>query len=173
MFGSGRTIGAIIILGGLLVACGGSTLAVVSVSADPNGTAGGIILGVVLSLLIATPLIGGGGVLFWRGKKELAELDRIQKQKGILNMIKAQGQVDIGDVVLELDIDTEEVKSLIYDLVGKGLFHGYINWDDGILYSRQVSTLQGSTTCPNCGGEQEFVGKGIVQCRYCGAQVFL
>lgn len=173
MFGSGRTIGTIIIIGGLLVACGGSTLAVVSVSADSNGTTGGVVLGVVLSLLIAAPLLGGGSVLFWRGRKELAELDRIQKQKGILNMIKAQGQVDISEVVLELDIDIDEVKSLVYDLVGKSLFHGYINWDDGTLYSKQVSTLQGSATCPNCGGEQEFVGKGIVQCRHCGAQVFL
>jgi hypothetical protein len=117
--------------------------------------------------------MGGGTFLFWRGRKELSELSMIRKQKAILNMVKTQGQVEISDVVLELNTDTEEVRSLIYDLVGKGLFHGYINWDAGTLYSTQASALQGATTCPNCGGDQEFVGKGIIQCRHCGAQIFL
>jgi len=173
MFGSGRTVGIIIILGGILLACAGSAATVASVQFNPNGTAGGMVLGVVLSLLISAPIVGVGTFLFWRGRKELAELSQIKKQKTILNMVKTQGQVDIQEVVLELHSTTEEIKQLIYDLVGKGLFHGYINWDDGILYSRQASALQGMTTCPNCGGDQEFVGKGIVQCRYCGAQIFL
>jgi hypothetical protein len=173
MFGSGRTVGVIITGGGVLLAFGGILVSVVSVYLDPNGTAGGMVLGVVLSLLIASPVIGFGLFLFWRGKKELAELARIKQQKAILNMVKTQGRVDIRDVVLELKTTTEEIQELVYDLVGKGLFHGYINWDEGILYSRQASALQGATMCPHCGGEQEFVGKGIIQCRHCGAQVFL
>ncbi len=173
MFGSGRTVGIIIIIGGTLFACIGSAVSVVSVRLDPNGTVGGMMLGVGLSVLIAVPIIGLGGYLFWRGRKELAELAQIKRQKLILNMVKTQGQADVQDMVFELKTDTETVKKLIYDLVGKGLFHGYINWDDGILYSKQASALQGMTSCPNCGGEQEFVGQGIVQCRYCGAQIFL
>lgn len=173
MFGSGRTIGIIVILAGLLLACAGSAVVVVSVQMDPNGTMGGIVLGVVLTLLVAAPIVGVGVYLFVRGRKELAELAQIKKQKTILNMVKTQGQVDIQDIVLELDSTTENVQQLIYDLVGKGLFHGYINWDDAVLYSKQASALQGMQTCPNCGGEQEFVGKGVVQCRHCGAQIFL
>ncbi len=173
MFGSGRTVGIIIIVGGILLACGGSAISIASVSADPNGSLGGSILGVIISLIIAFPIIGLGAFLFWRGQKEIKELVTIQKQKQILNMVKTQGQVGISDMVMELESDTEEVKQLIYDLVGKGLFHGYINWDEAILYSTQASALQGSTHCPNCGGEQEFAGKGIIQCRHCGAQIFL
>ncbi len=173
MFGSGRTVGIIIILAGLLLACAGSAVSVVSVQMDPNGTMGGVVLGVVLALLLATPIVGVGVFLFVRGKKELAELSQIKRQKTILNMVKTQGQVDIQDIVLELNSTTDDVQQLIYDLVGKGLFHGYINWDDAILYSKQASALQGMKTCPNCGGEQEFVGKGVVQCRHCGAQIFL
>ena len=173
MFGSGRTVGLIILAGGFLIACGGSLVSVVSVQADPEGTVGGMVLGVVLSLLVAAPVAGVGAFLFWRGRKELGELAQIKKQKTILNMVKTQGQVDVREVALELKTTQDEVQSLIYDLVGKGLFHGYINWDDGILYSRQASALQGATTCPNCGGEQEFVGQGIIQCRHCGAQIFL
>lgn len=173
MFGSGRTVGIIIILAGLLLACGGAAASVSSVYFSADGTKGGMVLGVVLSLLVATPVLGLGVFLFWRGRNELAELAQIKKQKKILNMVKTQGQVEISEVVFELKTTTDEVKSLIYDLVGKGLFHGYINWDEGTLYSRQASALQGSTTCPNCGGDQEFAGQGIVQCRHCGAQVFL
>ncbi|MFQ5575970.1 MAG: hypothetical protein ACE5G8_03165 [Anaerolineae bacterium] len=173
MIGSGRTAGVIILILGALVACGGILVSVVSVSLDPGRTAGGMVLGVVLSMLVAAPVMGVGGFLFWRGKKELAELARIKKQKTILNMVKTQGQVAIGEIALELNATTGDVQSLIYDLVGKGLFHGYINWDDAVLYSRQASALQGATACPNCGGQQVFAGKGIVQCRHCGAQVFL
>ena len=173
MFGSGKTVGIIVIVGGLLLACGGSAASIFAVQSDPQGSTGGMVLGVVLSLLVAFPIMGIGGFLFWRGNKELDELAMIRQQKTILNMVKTQGQVDISEIVLELKSDTETVKGLIYDLVGKDLFHGYINWDDGVLYSRQASALQGATQCPNCGGEQVFAGKGIIQCRHCGAQIFL
>ena len=173
MFGSGRTVGGIIIIGGALFACIGSAVSVISVQIDPQGSFGGMALGVGISVLVAAPIVGLGGYLFWRGRKELAELAQIKQQKLILNMVKTQGQADIQEMVFELKADTETVQKLIYDLVGKGLFHGYINWDDGILYSKQASALQGMTTCPNCGGDQEFVGKGIVKCRHCGAQIFL
>ncbi|OQY26511.1 MAG: hypothetical protein B6243_14120 [Anaerolineaceae bacterium 4572_5.2] len=126
MFGSGRTVGMLIIIGGFILACGGIAVSMASVSVDPNGTAGGMVLGVVLSLLVAAPVIGFGAFLFWRGKKELTELTRIKKQKTILNMVKTQGQVDVNEVALELGATSEGVRTLIYDLVGKGLFHGYI-----------------------------------------------
>ncbi|NIT61939.1 MAG: hypothetical protein GWN00_38805, partial [Aliifodinibius sp.] len=92
MFGSGRTVGIIIIVGGILLACGGSAISIASVSADPNGSLGGSILGVIISLIIAFPIIGLGAFLFWRGQKEIKELVTIQKQKQILNMVKTQGQ---------------------------------------------------------------------------------
>ena len=27
--------------------------------------------------------------------------------------------------------------------------------------------------CPNCAGELELAGKGVIQCPFCGAEVFL
>ena len=101
MFGSGRTVGIIIIIGGLLLACGGSAVSIVSVNVDADGTKGGMVLGVVLSLLVATPVVGLGAFLFWRGRNELAELAQIKQQKKILNMVKTQGQVEISEVVFE------------------------------------------------------------------------
>ena len=53
-----------------------------------------------------------------------------------------------------------------------GLFSGYINWDDGLLISRRAAELRGNK-CPQCGGEVELSGKGVVSCPYCGTEVFL
>jgi DNA-directed RNA polymerase subunit RPC12/RpoP len=30
-----------------------------------------------------------------------------------------------------------------------------------------------TTKCPNCGGEREVVGKGVVKCPYCGSELFV
>jgi len=87
-------------------------------------------------------------------------------------MVQAQGQVKISDVALELDASRDQVKEWVYDLVHKGLFAGYINWDEGTLYSRDAAQLRGDK-CPSCGGELELAGKGVVRCPYCGAEIFL
>ncbi len=42
-----------------------------------------------------------------------------------------------------------------------------------MLYSVEASKLQGQTHCPNCGGELQLAGKGLVKCPYCGAEIFL
>ena len=96
----------------------------------------------------------------------------IHKQKKILNMVTTQGEVSIPELAIELDASRDQVKAWIYDLVGKGLFSGYINWNDGLLISRRAADLRGNK-CPQCGGEVELSGKGVVSCPYCGTDVFL
>ena len=90
-----------------------------------------------------------------------------------MNIVLTRGQVSISDLVLELGATTDQVKAWIYDLVGKGLFSGYVNWNDGVLYSRQAGEMRASRKCPNCGGEQAFAGKGVITCPYCGSDLFL
>jgi DNA-directed RNA polymerase subunit RPC12/RpoP len=33
--------------------------------------------------------------------------------------------------------------------------------------------MRGQNRCPNCGGEVELAGKGVIKCPYCGAEIFL
>jgi len=87
-------------------------------------------------------------------------------------MVLTQGRLAVADAALELDVTRDEVKAFVYDLVGKGLFTGYINWSDGILYARDASEMR-TNKCPNCGGVRELVGKGVVRCPYCGSELFL
>ena len=67
-------------------------------------------------------------------------------------MVKTRGQVNISDLVIELKSTSDQVRQDIYTIVGMGLLKGYVNWDEGTLYSQDASQLKGRETCPNCGG---------------------
>ena len=96
----------------------------------------------------------------------------VRRQKKLLGMVSVQGRVNVAEAALDLGIDREQVKSDVIDLVNKGLFAGYINWDDGDLISVDAAKMD-TTKCPNCGGQMELAGKGYVKCQYCGADIFL
>ena len=127
----------------------------------------------LLFIVVVLPLVGVGAFLFVRGTRETAEMAEVEKQKKVLNMVLTQGEVRVAEAALELKATRDQVREWIYDLVGKGLFTGYVNWDDGVLYSKEASQLQGAHNCPNCGGELELAGKGIITCPYCGSDIFL
>ncbi|MDQ3411579.1 MAG: hypothetical protein M3509_05615, partial [Chloroflexota bacterium] len=84
-----------------------------------------------------------------------------------------QGQVSIADLVMEMRSTRDRVQNDLYSLVGRGLFSGYVDWNKGVLYSVETSQLQGRHTCPNCGGQVELAGKGLIKCPFCGAEIFL
>ena len=88
-------------------------------------------------------------------------------------MVKTRGQAPIADLVFELKSTRDEVQGWIHDLVGLGIFSGYVNWDEGILYSIEASQLRDLTRCKHCGGEVQLAGKGVVRCAYCGTEYFL
>ena len=171
MQSSGKLIGIILIGGGLLCGAIGGLWAVAQ-KAGEKLDSGGMIFAVGGLAIIALPLIGAGLFLFVRGGREEVEMKDVAKQRKILNMVSTQGQVRIADVALELGATKDQIKQWLYDLVGKGLFSGYINWDDDVLYSKQASQLKGGN-CPHCGAKLELAGKGVVKCSACGSEVFL
>ena len=131
-----------------------------------------LILGIFLAFVIAAPLVGVGVFMFVRGGHEARAFAEAEKQRKLLGMVQAKGEVRIADVGLELGADRDQVKAWIYDLVDKGFFNGFINWDEGKLYSRDAAQLR-TNRCPNCGGEVQLAGKGVVRCPYCGVEIFL
>ena len=171
MQSSGKLIGVILIGGGLLCGAIGGLWAAAQKASEQLNT-GGMIFAIGGVAIIALPLIGAGLFLFVRGGREEVELREIAQERTILNMVASQGQVRIAEVALEVGATRDQIKGWLYDLVGKGLFSGYINWDDGVLYSKQASQLK-SGQCPNCGAKLELAGKGVVKCSACGSEVFL
>ncbi|MEZ4769772.1 MAG: hypothetical protein R2844_15240 [Caldilineales bacterium] len=174
MRGSGRIIGIILIVFGI-AACGIAGIwAAAEMSSGGSLTAGGAALALaIVFFLVFAPTVGVGIYLLVRGQREARELAEVDKERQLLNIVLTRGQVTIADLVLELRSTSDQVKAWIYDLVGKGLFSGYVNWNDGVLYSRQASQMREGKKCPNCGGEQAFAGKGVIVCPYCGSELFL
>jgi hypothetical protein len=166
---SGRVIGIILVVIGMAIGLIG--VAWVSVSSR-DLTGGATVLGLALTFVLAAPFVGAGAYLLVRGLREAAEFAEVEKERKLLGMVKTQGQVRVSDVALELDASRDQVKGWLYDLVDKGLFAGYVNWEEGTLYSRDAAQL-GDNRCPNCGGTVELAGKGVVGCPYCGAEIFL
>jgi len=94
------------------------------------------------------------------------------KQGRLLGAVTALGQISIDELERELNAPRPLLRRWIYDLVGRGEFTGYMNWDEGLLYSADASKLA-HDRCPRCGGEIELAGKGVAQCAHCGSEIFL
>lgn len=172
MGNSGRTVGIILIIVGIVIFLGCAAVSLASSLTAESGSMGGAVLGLVGALFIGVLPVAGGIFLLVRSRSEAALQADQARQRKILDMVKTRGQVDIDDLVFELQVSTDQIRDDVYRLVGLGLFTGYVNWDKGILYSQEASQLTGNT-CPNCGGEQTFAGKGVIACQYCGAEIFL
>jgi hypothetical protein len=169
----GRTLGIILLIGGTLVALilGGLML---TYNREGNLTGGAAMLGFTLGFLVLVlPQWGIGAYLIWKGSEEAETAATAQKQRELLDIIKAHGQIDIGDVSIQMQVSKDEVQDMLHQLVGMGLYSGYINWDEGTLYSKEASQIRELKYCYHCGGEVEFAGKGVLRCPYCGTEYFL
>ncbi|MGQ9494216.1 MAG: PCI domain-containing protein [Anaerolineae bacterium] len=171
MEGQGKTVGLILIaLAFVIVLVAGLYLS--SGLAEGRLRISGFLLGLALVLILTLPLLSGGIIVLARSRGEAQQFAKAAQEKKILNIVRTQGQVNVAELAVEMNLTRDQVKEYIYDLVGKGLFAGYINWEEGILYAREAAEMQ-TTKCPNCGGIREVVGKGIVKCPYCGSELFL
>lgn len=129
----------------------------------------GVALGFVLFSL---PFLAVGIYLLMSSHGEIKAESKADKERAILNSVMTRGKVGIADLAIEGDLTRDQVKDYIYDLIGKDLFRGYVNWDRGELVSAEAAQIKDGT-CPNCGGRLELAGKGLVRCPYCGTETYL
>ena len=172
MRSSAKTIGVLMAGGGTLVLLGIVAWGLQGLSDDDLQETGFTLL-LILSLIVLLPVILGGIYMVVKGRSEEKDLAVVDQQRKLLNVVMTQGQISISDLVLELRTTRDNVQNSLTELVGRGLFSGYVDWKKGMLYSVEASKLQGQQTCPNCGGQLELAGKGKITCPYCGADIFL
>lgn len=169
---SGRLIGIILIVVGFGVAVLAG--AYLSVQAGTEAlTAGGAVIGAGLAFIPVAVLVGFGILLYVRGGQEAEEESVMQKQRQLLDMVKTRGQVSVNDLAVDMRLSVDSIKDMVRQLVGLQVFSGYVNWDDGILYSSDASKLRDLKNCEKCGAPITLAGKGVVVCKYCGTEYFL
>jgi hypothetical protein len=168
MVGQGKTIGAVLVIAGVAIVAA----ALIWGFANQLSTGALALVGGCGSLF-GIILAGAGVYMFLSGQSEARQFATVEQEKRVLNAVMTRGQVRIPELAIEMGISVDQVKTYVHDLVGKGLFTGYVDWKGGNLISQEASALQGRNTCPNCGGQLELGGKGIITCPYCGAEIFL
>jgi hypothetical protein len=129
----------------------------------------GVALGFVIFSL---PFLAVGIYLLMSSRGEIKEEGKADKERAILNSVMTRGRVSIADLAIEGDLNRQQVKDYVYDIIGKDLFRGYVNWDKGELVSAEAAQIKDGS-CPNCGGRLELAGKGLVRCPYCGTETYL
>jgi len=165
-----RTIGIFLIIVGVIL----GSVAAAYLFTNPDLSTPARILGFGLAILVLiAPLVGGGIYLARQGANEAKQMAVASQQRKLLNIVQSKGTVQIADVAVELQTSVDKVKDAIYELVGLGVYSGYINWEKGALYSSEASKLRELKSCPNCGGEITLSGKGVAHCRFCGTEFFL
>jgi hypothetical protein len=169
----GKTLGIILIIGGIVV--GAIVISLMTTyRAEGSLSAGAAMLGIVLGLLVLVlPQLGFGAYLLLRGRQEAVVAESASKQRQMLGMIKARGQVNIADMAIDLRLSRDEVQNQLYELVNMGLYSGYVNWTEGTLYSSEAAELRTLDRCKNCSGQLELAGKGVIRCPFCGTEYFL
>jgi hypothetical protein len=174
MPGGGKTIGLILILAGVAIAIIAGAWLGAGLAGDGGLELTGAIFGGALILFfVVLPLVGGGSYVYVKGSHEKKQFANVARERKMLGIVESAGQISISDLALQVNGTRDTVRSDLYDLVSKGLFAGYVDWDKGILIARKASELRGRETCPNCGGQLELAGKGLIRCPFCGAEIFL
>jgi hypothetical protein len=169
------TLGIVLIIAGIVVGFLVVAWVAAGLMSDTSDLElSGAVLGVaVCTGVLVLPLVGGGLVIMTRARREEAAMANVRRQRKLLGLVETAGEITIADLAFETGGSRETVRTDLYDLVSKGLFSGYVDWDRGRVIARQASEMRDAGTCPNCGGPQSLAGKGLIRCQYCGAEIFL
>lgn len=173
MRSSSEYIGIGLVAVGVLLALGIVGWLTAGLLSSDLETGGAILGGIIGFIFLVAPLVGVGGFIFVRARSESRQLGEVAVQRKMLARIDIAGEIAIADLALESGLTRDEVRANLVDLVSKGLFSGYVDWNRGRLFARQAAELRELGQCQSCGSELELAGKGLVRCPFCGTEYFL
>jgi len=96
-----------------------------------------------------------------------------EKHVSLLILVRDRGQMTLNELSERLEAPVDLVQSWIYQLVQMGSFKGYINWNEGRLYSTHASKLADTGRCPTCGGSLKPGPDSSIYCQHCGCEIMI
>ncbi len=173
MRSSSQVVGLGLIAAGVVIAAL-TTAWLLAGRADDDLEASGALLGGIFAFVfLVAPLAGAGTFFYVRGRSESRAMMRVSRQRRLLGAVEAAGEISIADLALETGATRDQVRADLFDLVSKGLFSGYVDWNGGRLFARQASELRQLEQCQRCGSPLSLAGKGLIRCPFCGTEYFL
>ncbi|HUN22806.1 MAG TPA: hypothetical protein PK299_06720 [Anaerolineales bacterium] len=169
---SQRLIGSVLLAGAALSLLLGIILTAIGFSTG-GLEAGGAFVTFACFGLGAVFAAGAGIWMLLRGNKQASIDAENARQRKLLDLVLTRGRITIPEATRELGATQEQVHQWLRNLVGMGIFSGYINWDEGTLFSQEAEKLRGMEKCASCGGQVSLAGKGIIKCEYCGTEYYL
>jgi len=76
---------------------------------------------------------------FYRQRHRIYSAEALaEKQFRMVAIVSARGQIHVRDLAAELGVTPDMIKDWLYELVQRHRFTGYINWEEGMLYSLEA-----------------------------------
>lgn len=97
----------------------------------------------------------------------------LEKQRRLTSIIEVRGHQTLNDLAQGLHVPQIFIRNWLQNITEKGMFSGFVDPKTNEIISAQINSVALTPNCPNCGGLLGVVGKGINQCKYCGAEIFL
>lgn len=139
---------------------------------------GGALIDVLGGALIAfVPValfFGAGFYLYFRPEHEVQDATTsMNKQRDLVDILRRDGQSNFGELAQELEVSQEAVVSMVQQLGELGVFSGYVDWQQNIVYASHPQALRTLQNCRVCGQPIQLVGEGMVPCPHCQTDYFL
>ncbi len=113
-------------------------------------------------------------VLFTRSAwEQLAMEARADRLAAALAAVSLQGRVGLNELAAELGVELAALRQELDRAIQDRHFTGYVNWNEGVMYSEQAAALQQAGRCPGCNGAMALAGHRVIQCPHCETEVFL
>jgi len=135
-------------------------------------TGGSLVLGGAIGFLVVAPFIIGGVYQFWRGSASEIELNaEMPAQRELMDRLRTRPN-SLAELATHLQLDPEEVLSIIDQLHKLDLFHGYRTPEDQIIYV-ETDTIRALTRCAVCSTPIKGLPQQVVTCPKCKSDYYL
>lgn len=143
--------------------------------ATANLTAGTLLLGIAVGLVVLVPVVGFG--IYLRAQQQHIEaahapVSTMFQQRLMMDALREQRQTTFGTLGHGLEITPQAVAELIRSLIGLRVFSGYVHWQQEIVGLLDADQQAALTACLICGERISLYRDTVMVCSRCAAEYY-